>query len=54
MNRASALNDRPQEADLARYPLLQALLARRSRRFGLGMTLNGGPLAYARDGHAAG
>jgi hypothetical protein len=46
MNRPSTLNDHPQEADLARYPLLQALLARRSRRFGRGMTLNGGPLAY--------
>ncbi len=32
---------------LARYPLLQALTERRSRRFGKGMALNGGPLAYA-------
>ncbi|HET7478248.1 MAG TPA: hypothetical protein VFJ72_01905 [Rubrobacteraceae bacterium] len=32
--------------DLARYPLLEALIERRSRRFGGGMTLNGGPLAY--------
>lgn len=31
---------------LARYPLLDALIERRSRRFGSGMTLNGGPLAY--------
>jgi hypothetical protein len=31
---------------LARYPLLEALLERRSRRFGHGMNLNGGPLAY--------
>ena len=31
---------------LARYPLLDALIERRSRRFGKGMTLNGGPLAY--------
>ena len=28
------------------YPLLDALLNRRSRRFGAGMRLNGGPLAY--------
>ncbi len=28
------------------YSLLEALLARRSRRFGKGMHLNGGPLAY--------
>lgn len=32
--------------ELARYPLLEALIERRSRRFGDGMTLNGGPLAY--------
>ncbi|MFN8499019.1 MAG: hypothetical protein U0641_14310 [Anaerolineae bacterium] len=31
---------------LARYPLLDALLHRRSRRFAKGMRLNGGPLAY--------
>ena len=31
---------------LARYPLLDALIDRRSRRFGRGMRLNGGPLAY--------
>src|SRR5438105_4543998 len=30
----------------AQYSLLEALLARRSRRFGKGMHLNGGPLAY--------
>jgi uncharacterized protein YndB with AHSA1/START domain len=30
----------------ALYPLLDALLQRRSRRFGKGMCLNGGPLAY--------
>ena len=30
----------------ARYPLLDALIERRSRRFGKGMRLNGGPLAY--------
>jgi hypothetical protein len=31
---------------LAGYPLLEALIERRSRRFGNGMRLNGGPLAY--------
>lgn len=30
------------------YPLLAALIERRSRRFGKGMRLNGGPLAYER------
>ena len=30
----------------ATYPLLDALIERRSRRFGRGMHLNGGPLAY--------
>ena len=34
------------EKHLAHYSLLEALLARRSRRFGKGMCLNGGPLAY--------
>jgi hypothetical protein len=34
-------------AQVASYPLLEALLNRRSRRFGKGMRLNGGPLAYA-------
>ena len=34
------------ERSFARYPLLDALIERRSRRFGLGMRLNGGPLAY--------
>src|SRR5919107_404029 len=31
---------------LAGYPLLEALIERRSRRFGSGMSLNGGPLSY--------
>lgn len=35
--------------DVARYPLLDALLDRRSQRFGQGRTLNGGPLAYTSD-----
>lgn len=34
------------EEQLAHYSLLDALLARRSHRFGKGMRLNGGPLAY--------
>jgi hypothetical protein len=34
------------EKQLAHYSLFDALLARRSRRFGRGMRLNGGPLAY--------
>src|SRR6202011_5733419 len=34
------------EKHLARSSLLDALLARRSRRFGKGMRLNGGPLAF--------
>jgi len=33
-------------AALRRYPLLDALRERRSRRFGLGMAMPGGPLAY--------
>lgn len=33
-------------AELARYPLLQAIFGRRSRRFGLGMRIPSGPLAY--------
>ena len=32
---------------LARYPLLDALRGRRSRRFGLGMKIERGPFAYA-------
>lgn len=45
---ATELSHSLQEPDkrLARYSLLEALLARRSRRFGRGMHLNGGPLAY--------
>ena len=31
---------------LESYPLLEALISRRSRRFAKGMSLNGGPLAY--------
>jgi nitroreductase len=32
--------------DLLQFPLMQAILGRRSRRFGLGMELPSGPLAY--------
>jgi hypothetical protein len=31
---------------LASFPLLDALFGRRARRFGLGMTIAGGPLAH--------
>lgn len=34
-------------AELARFPLLDALFGRRSRRFGLGMSIPDGPLAYS-------
>jgi hypothetical protein len=34
------------EKQLEHYSLLDALFARRSRRFGKGMRLNGGPLVY--------
>jgi hypothetical protein len=34
------------EKKLAHFSLLDALFARRSRRFAKGMRLNGGPLAY--------
>lgn len=44
-------NDTPRETPgwrgLWSFPLLEAILQRRSRRLGLGMRLNGGPLAYA-------
>jgi hypothetical protein len=36
-------------ARLASYPLLDALIGRRSRRFAPGMTLDGGPLTYASE-----
>ncbi len=39
-----ALSELPR--NLSRYPLLTALRERRSRRFGLGMRIPGGPLAY--------
>ncbi len=45
MDQQNDLND-PLRQRLGTYPLLSALVERRSRRFGKGMTLNGGPLAY--------
>lgn len=33
-------------AELAQFPLLEAIFGRRARRFGLGMTIPDGPLAY--------
>ncbi len=39
-------------ADLLRYPLFNALFGRRARRFGLGMEIPSGPLAF-RSRHAA-
>ena len=46
---ATELSHSTQEPEkrFAQYSLLEALLARRSWRFGKGMRLNGGPLAYA-------
>ena len=38
--------DRQRLPDVSSYPLLKALMERRSRRFAKGTTLNGGPLAY--------
>jgi hypothetical protein len=37
--------------DLQRFPLMQALFGRRARRFGRGMEIPSGPLAY-RSRHA--
>jgi hypothetical protein len=36
----------PGESDMAQVPLLASLQSRRSRRFGLGMNMPGGPLAF--------
>lgn len=47
-NRAEHLSHR-----LAFYPLLDALIERRSRRFGKGMRLNGGPLTHTSTWTAA-
>lgn len=40
------MNDCSPLHDLARFPLLKAMFGRRSRRFGLGMRIPDGPLAY--------
>jgi hypothetical protein len=40
------MNEPIETARLERFPLLQAMIERRSRRFAMGMTLDGGPLAY--------
>lgn len=45
--RRNAVESPDQLSGLAEFPLVRALLNRRSRRFAKGMTLNGGPLAYA-------
>jgi hypothetical protein len=41
------MDERAPLEDLARFPLLTALFGRRSRRFGVGMSIPDGPLAYA-------
>src|SRR5438874_4150906 len=46
MAKEASRSTQESEQQLAQYSLLDALLARRSRRFGKGMHLNGGPLAY--------
>jgi hypothetical protein len=51
MERVEQRQDAEIAEHLSRYPLLDALVERRSRRFGKGMRLNGGPLAYG--SHAA-
>lgn len=40
------MGSKPDYEELFAYPLLDALRERRSRRFGLGMEMPGGPLAY--------
>lgn len=40
------MHTHPALEELAKYPLLDALRGRRSRRFGLGMKMESGPLAY--------
>jgi hypothetical protein len=45
MNNSQARTDKT----LLEFPLLQALFGRRARRFGLGMELPSGPLAYASE-----
>ena len=45
MHTSTSEPQQPRE-ELDAYPLLTALRERRSRRFGLGMKIPGGPLAY--------
>ncbi len=45
--------ENPVSERVASYPLLEALLHRRSRRFAPGMALDGGPLTYASERPAA-
>jgi hypothetical protein len=47
MDPADTTQPAPSTDRFTTYPLLSALLNRRTRRFGMGMTLNGGPLEYA-------
>lgn len=46
MTNASSARPAALDERLASYPLLDALIERRSRRFARGLRLNGGPLAY--------
>lgn len=47
---STTTTDRTEEPDyLAKYPLLEALFERRSRRFSPGMEIQGGPTAYSSD-----
>src|SRR5215218_2861923 len=41
------MDDHAPLEDLTRFPLLEAMFGRRSRRFGVGMSIPDGPLAYA-------
>jgi hypothetical protein len=46
-HRENRMPDHPQSLDeLHRFPLMQALFGRRARRFGLGMEIPSGPLAF--------
>lgn len=46
-SRPSATQQQTLSQRIAQYPLLDALIARRSRRFASGAQLNGGPLSYS-------
>lgn len=49
MKTAQAGASSPAVEKASTYPLMQALLTRRSRRFGKGMHLDGGPLSFASE-----